>query len=133
MKHFLGTVLAALVAALLLGCGAARPPELGKQVERWAQALKDPDAKVRKQAVLRLGNVGPGDAAVFPALLGALKDRDAGVRCEAILGLVKFGKESREALPALEQARQHDSNAQVRAYAARAVERLRAEEGPARP
>jgi HEAT repeat protein len=129
MKHFLGTVL----AALLLGCGTARPPELGKQVERWAQALKDPDAKVRKHAVFRLGNVGPGDAAVFPALLGALKDRDAGVRCEAILGLAKFGKEGREAVPALEQARQRDPSTQVRAYAARAAERLRAEEGPARP
>jgi HEAT repeat protein len=131
MKNLLGLALAALAAAAVLGCGEARWPDLGKQVERWIQGLHDPDARVRKRAVFKLGNVGPRDAAVFPAVVGALKDRDAGVRCEAILAVVKFGKEGREALPALDRARRHDPSAEVRSYAARAVEKLRAEEGPA--
>jgi HEAT repeat protein len=132
MKSFLWMGLAALPAVLLLGCGPARPPDLGKPVGRRVQALNDPDAKVRKDAVLKLGNVGPGDAAVLGALLGALKDRDAGVRREAILALMKCGPAAREAIPALTEVQRHDRDAQVRAYAAKALDRLRAPADPAR-
>jgi HEAT repeat protein len=132
MKSFLRMGLAALPAVFLLGCGKAQPPDLGKQVERWVQALNDPDAKVRKNAILKLGNVGPGDAAVFPALVGALKDRDAGVRREAILALMKCGPGAKEAIPALAEVQQHDRDAQVRTYAAKALDRLRAPADPAR-
>jgi HEAT repeat protein len=118
------------LAGLACGCGGDRPIVAGgKPAAHWVRALKDPNAKVRKTAARKLGNIGPGDAAALPALLGALQDADAAVRCEAILALVKFGKEGREALPALDQARQRDPSAQVRAYAARAMEKLRAEAG----
>jgi HEAT repeat protein len=131
MKIFLRIALVALPAVSLLGCGKAQPPDLGKQVGRWVQALHDPDARVRKNAILKLGNIGPGDAAVFPALLRALKDRDAGVRREAILALLKCGPEAREAVPALTEVRRHDRDAQLRDFAARALEKLRT--GPASP
>jgi HEAT repeat protein len=124
MKSFLLTGLAALPAVLLLGCGGARPPDLGEPVRRWAQALDDPDARVRKSAVLKLGNVGPGDPAVLPALLKALRDRDAGVRRGAVLALVKCGPAAGEAVPALTEVRQRDADPRVRATAARALEKL---------
>jgi HEAT repeat protein len=94
---------------------------------KWAEALRAPDVALRKKAAFTLGNIGPTDPAVLPALMGALKDADAGVRREVILALVKCGPAAREAVPALEQMRQNDRDAQVRDYAGRALEKLGAE------
>jgi HEAT repeat protein len=126
-------VLTACLLAALAGCGRT-PPTLagGKPVSYWLEAVRGPDARLRKTAVFKLGNVGPGEAAVVPALLGALKDRDAAVRREAILALMKCGPDARDAVPALTDLRQHDRDAQVRAYAARALEKLGRESEPAR-
>jgi HEAT repeat protein len=117
MRHIL------LVALLisLAGCGTAQPTMAGG---KWALALRDPDAKVRKKATFTLGNIGPSDPAVLPALLAALKDADAGVRCEAILALVKYGPAAREAVPLLTELQQ-DEEGQVRAYSALALQKLR--------
>src|SRR5207302_5092236 len=85
MKRYLGMVLV-LLAVGPAGCGKARPVLAGgKPVRHWVTALGDPDPKVRRQAALKLGNVGPGDPAVLPALTAALRDGDAGVRRQAIL------------------------------------------------
>ncbi|HEV3256000.1 MAG TPA: HEAT repeat domain-containing protein, partial [Gemmataceae bacterium] len=93
-------VTVAVLAALLSGCGKPQPTTAGgKPVSYWVEALHDRDARLRKQAAFKLGNVGPADAAALPALIGALKDRDARVRCEAILALVKFGPDAKEAIP----------------------------------
>jgi hypothetical protein len=46
------------------------------------------------------------------------------VRCEVILALVKFGAGAGEAVPTLTDLRLHDRDAQVRAYAARALDKL---------
>lgn len=127
MKSFLLMGLAALPAVLLPGCGKGQPPDLGRQVERWVQALDDRDAKVRKNAVLKLGNVGPSEPAVLPALRKALRDGDAGVRADAILALMKCGPAAREAVPTLDELRRHDRDPQVRAYAGRALEKLQAD------
>jgi HEAT repeat protein len=123
-----GLLLAAVPAVLLTGCGQA-PPTLagGKPVSHWVGALASPDAPLRKTAVFKLGNVGPADPAVLPALLGALKDRDAAVRREAVLALMKYGPGAREAVPALSELRQQDGDARVRACAARALEKLQGE------
>jgi HEAT repeat protein len=99
----------------------------GKSVSYWVEALRDPDPKTRKKAAFKLGNVGEADAAALPALVGALKDKDPGVRREVILALLKFGPAASEAIPTLLDLQQHDRNAQVRDYAAKAVKRLRAE------
>jgi len=96
----------------------------GKPVSYWLQALKDPNAKVRKQAAFKLGNVGPADSAVLPALLEALRDADASVRSEAILALIKFGPQAKEAIPLLTDLQQRDRDTRVRTYAAKALEKL---------
>jgi HEAT repeat protein len=119
------TVLAVLFVA---GCHRDRPMLAGgKPVSHWTEALRDRDPKVRKEAAFKLGNVGSADPAALPALTAALKDPDAGVRREVILALVKCGPAAREAVPALTEMKQHDRDAQVRAYAAKAVEKLRGE------
>jgi HEAT repeat protein len=117
----------ALLVILLIalcGCGRSQPTMAGG---KWAEALRDPDARVRRNAAFTLGNIGPSDAAVFPALIGALKDADAGVRCEAVLALLKFGPEARQAAPALAELSQRDRSPRVRDYAARALRKLEAE------
>jgi HEAT repeats len=106
----------------LSGCGKT-PPTMGGG--KWAEALRDPDAKVRKKAAFTLGNIGPSDPAVLPALTAALKDADAGVRCEAVLALLKYGPGARGAVPELTEVHQKDRDAKVREYAAKAVEKLR--------
>jgi HEAT repeat protein len=92
---------------------------------KWAEALRDPDPKVRKKAAFTLGNIGPSDPAVLPALLEALRDKDAQVRCEAILALVKYGTQAQEAVPPLTELRDRDPDGRVRSYAAKALERLK--------
>ena len=86
-----------VVFVALVGC--ERPAKLihGKSVEHWAAALQDPDPQLRRRAVVALGNGGPHDGAVIPALIEALKDRDANVRHEAVLALFKFGPAADEA------------------------------------
>jgi HEAT repeat protein len=123
------TVVILTLAGLVCGCGDGQPPRAGgKPAAHWAEVLKGPDVRARKTAARKLGNIGPADATALPALLGALKDRNPGVRCEVILALVKFGTAAREALPALAEARARDPSAEVRACAARALDRLRAGE-----
>src|SRR5437868_15259309 len=89
--------------AAFAGCGPTPPKTAHYQpVSHWVTALKDPDAKVRKQAVRILGNVGPNDPAAIPALTQALADADAAVRIEAIVALMKIGPPAKEAIRALE-------------------------------
>jgi HEAT repeat protein len=118
MRHILLVIL--LIS--LCGCGKTQPTMAGG---KWADAMHDRDVKVRKKAAFTLGNIGPSDPAVLPALLGALKDADAGVRCEAILALLKYGPGAEEAIPTLTRLRQHDPNARVRSFAGRALQRIR--------
>ncbi len=110
---------------LASGCGHTQPALAGgKPVRYWVKALKDPDPKVRKTAVSKLGNVGSTDPTAFPAVCEALKDGDAKVRREAVLALVKFGAAAMEALPTLTQL-QHDPDEQVSDYAGKALQKLR--------
>jgi HEAT repeat protein len=118
----------ALAVLLLAGCSGGQAPQAGgKPVRYWIEALKDNDPKLRKTAVFKLGNVGPTDAAVLPALLEALRDHDARVRCETILAILKFGPEAKEAIPALDQTQRQDRDAKVRTFAAKALTKLRQE------
>ncbi len=126
----LTVLLSSLSLALLLG-GCAKPVVTpttgGKAPSYWVEALASPDAKVRKEAVFKLGNAGPLDDTIYPALLGALKDKDPKVRCEAILALLKFGPQAREAIPQLTELQQRDKDAQVRSYATKALSKLQSE------
>jgi HEAT repeat protein len=115
----------AVLCGLLVGCGQTRPTlSGGKPVEHWVQALNDPDARVRKDAASKLGNAGPVNSDVLPALVAALKDPDAKVRCEVIFALVKFGPDAKEAVPILTELRKSDSDARVRTYAGEALEKI---------
>jgi HEAT repeat protein len=114
-------VLVILVISLC-GCSRAQPTMAGG---KWTEALRDSDAKVRRKAAFTLGNIGPSDPAVLPALIGALKDADPEVRCEAILSLLKYGPGAKEALPELTEVQEMDRNVKVRGYAARALEMLK--------
>jgi HEAT repeat protein len=115
-------ILLVIVLLPLSGCGRAQPAMAGG---KWAEALRDPDAQVRRKAAFTLGNIGPSDPAVLPALVGALEDADAGVRREAILALLKYGPAAKGALPELAEVREQDRDAKVRAYAAQALEKLK--------
>lgn len=120
--------LAALPLVLLIGCGKAEPTLAGgKPVSHWVDELRtSPDAKVRKEAAFKLGNVGPTDPTALPALLEGLKDRDAVVRRESIQAIVKFGPAALDAVPALTELHQHDRDAKVREFASKALEKIQA-------
>ena len=117
---------AACLVAWACGCGGKAAPTMagGKPVSHWVEELRSPDPKHRKEAVEKLGNVGPADPVAFPAVCGALKDTDPRVRCEAILAVLKFDTAAKESVPLLDDLRKNDRDARVREYAARAVERL---------
>jgi HEAT repeat protein len=104
------------------GCAKAQPTMAGS---KWAAALRDPDANVRKKAAFTLGNIGPSDPVVLPALIGALKDADTGVRCEVILSMLKYGSAAREAIPELTEVQNKDRDFKVREYATKALEKLK--------
>jgi HEAT repeat protein len=92
--------------------------------DKWARALHDRDARVRKKAAFTLGNIGPTHPAVLPALIGALKDDDPEVRTTAILALVKFGRDATEAVPTLTEVQRGDTDDRVRAYAGKALAKI---------
>src|SRR2546425_1041708 len=83
------------------GCGKAEPTVGGQSVSHWIEALKSPDARLRKKAATKLGNAATIDAAAVPALVGAVKDRDAGVRAEAIVSLLRVGDDTPQTVAAL--------------------------------
>jgi HEAT repeat protein len=112
------------LALLAAGCGQTGPTLAGgKPVGHWVEALRSSDAKMRKTAVLKLGNLGSADPAALPAVTGALKDPDAAVRREAALALLRNAPAAAEAVPALTAAKT-DRDPQVREYAAKALERI---------
>ena len=116
-------MLIGLILIPLCGCSKAPPTMAGS---KWAAVLRDPDPKLRKKAVFTLGNIGPSDPVVLPALLEALKDANADVRCEAILALVKYGPGAKDAIPVLTEVQAKERDATARAYAAEALEKLKA-------
>jgi HEAT repeat protein len=118
-----------MILALAGGCGKQAPVlSGGKPADYWVEALRHPDAQVRKKAATKLGNAGPITPRVLPALVEALSDADARVRCEAILALVKFGPAAWEASPTLAGLSQQDRDVRVRYYANEALAKLHREE-----
>jgi hypothetical protein len=115
-------IVAATLVIGLAGCGKTPTVDTGKRVHYWVQVLQEPDAGRRKEAVFKLGNLGPTDpGTVLPALTAALKDADAQVRCEAILALVKCRPAADQAGPALADIQATDEDPQVREYAGKGL------------
>jgi HEAT repeat protein len=111
----------------LIGCDAQPKATLvgGKPVSHWLTSLHDKDARTRKAAATHLGNVCATEPAAMTALIEALKDPTPEVRCEVLLALMHNGSAAKEAIPKITELQQKDPNDQVRAYAAKALEKIR--------
>jgi HEAT repeat protein len=116
----------AIVVALLMACGCnrgERGPMLagGREVKSWLADLHDPKPHVRRQAVLKLGNVGDSDPAAAEGLAEAIRDSDAIVRRNAVSAVAKLSKPSDEILAWLMIMGDRDPDLRVRDYAKRAI------------
>lgn len=113
--------------AVTSGCGRAeRGPLLagGREVKSWVIDLNDPKPRVRRQAVLKLGNVGDDDRAVAKGLASALHDSDALVRRDAVHAVVKLRQPSEEIVAGLQEMSRTDPDATARDFARRALGKL---------
>ena len=120
-------IIVILAVSAISGCGHGAVPSLsgGKPPNYRIKKVTSPDKKLRKEAVEKLGNLGAVDPEVLPVLTGALHDADAQIRGDAVLALAKLGRAAKPAIPGLEALSRSDPDAQVRDYAARALEKLR--------
>jgi HEAT repeat protein len=79
----------------------------GREVKSWIADLHHAKPQVRRQAVLKLGNVGDHDPAAAEGLAEALLDSDALVRRDAIRAVSKLKQRSaliKERLQAMSQS-----------------------------
>ena len=114
---------------LLTAAGCSSHEELpmlagGREVESWLAALHDRDPKVRRKAVLKLGNVGDADPDVEEGLAGALCDSDVQVRRDAVFAVVKLQHPGEEIISQLEAMRREDNEPGIRDVATRALAKL---------
>jgi HEAT repeat protein len=119
----------AIALAVVWGCAKEeRGPLLigGRELKSWLDDLHDPKPSVRRQAVLKLGNVGQADPAVAEGLAAALGDQDATVRREAIFAVVKLKQPAAAIIERLEVMGRNDRDLKVREAASRAASRLSA-------
>ena len=115
------------MAATVSGCGRdERGPLLagGREVSSWVADLSDPNPQVRRQAVLKLGNVGDADPAAADGLAMALRDSDALVRRDAVHAVVKLKQPTEATLARLQEMNRTDPDATVRDFARRALAKL---------
>lgn len=85
------------------------------------QCLGDRAVPIRSQAADVLVTLGVDQAKVIPVLVQCLDDKDTDVRWRAAKDLEAIGPAVEEAIPALLNVLENDSNASVRAQAARAL------------
>jgi HEAT repeat protein len=123
-------VAAAVALAIVSGCAKEeRGPLLlgGREVQSWLKDLNDPQPQVRRQAVLKLGNLGKEDnPTIAEGLAGALGDKDAIVRREAILSVVKLKHPAPAMIERLDAMGRNDRDLKVRDAAKQAASHLAA-------
>lgn len=121
--------LAFLVLAMAsLGCGNQEIAPIkagGRDVAAWVADLHHRDPRVRRQAVLKLGNIGDADPAVSPAIGDALSDRDPLVRRDAIFATVKLKTPPPAVLDQLFRMGESDRDPKLRDIASRALAKLK--------
>ena len=120
-------VMLALSMSLILGCTQEeRGPLLvgGRELKSWLEDLHSPKPVVRRQAVMKLGNVGEADPAVADGLAKALGDQDAAVRREAVLAVVKLKQPGSAIIEQLAAMSRSDRDSKVRDAASRAASKL---------
>lgn len=118
------TLVMTLVSFALPGCvREERGPLLagGRELKSWLADLHDARPHVRRQAVLKLGNVGDADPAAAAGLAGALRDSDALVRRDAIQAVAKLSRPGQIILDQLKAMRDNDRDPQVRDRARKAI------------
>jgi HEAT repeat protein len=116
-----------VMAAAASGCRRSEQGPLlsgGREVHSWVAELRDPKPKVRRQAVLKLGNVGGDDPEVAEGLALALHDSDVLVRRDAVHAVVKLKQPSEAMLARLRAMNATDPDATVRDFAQRALAKL---------
>jgi len=86
--------------------------------------LRDPRPQVRRQAVLKLGNVGDADPAAAAGLAEALRDADVLVRRDAVLAVVKLKSPGDAIIAGLGTMCRSDRDPGVRDVAKRALAKL---------
>ncbi len=118
-----------LNAARTLGkIGEPSTPAVPALVGRMAS---DQDADVREHAAEALGDIGPAAAAAIPDLVKALADKAPNVRRDAVGALGHMGPAAKAALPQV-QTLKTDPDAEVRAAAERAEQRITRQGNPGR-
>ncbi len=121
--------LAMILAGAAGGCGCGvepRGPFLagGREVQAWVADLKSPKPQVRRQAVMKLGNVGDEDPAAAEALETALHDADALVRHDAVIAVVKLKEPGEGVVESLRAMAKSDQDPRARDAAAKALVKL---------
>jgi HEAT repeat protein len=101
----------------------------GREVKSWVADLHDPKPQVRRQAVLKLGNVGDADPTVAEGLAEALRDTDAVVRRDAVRAVAKLKKPNEAIMAQLKVMSESDRDALARNYAQRAIHHFHSESG----
>jgi HEAT repeat protein len=119
----------ALVATItnLSGCGREEGGPIlsgGREVKSWITDLRNPKPRVRRQAVLKLGNAGDSDPATAEGLAEALQDSDALVRRDAIRAVAKLKQPGASIKERLETMSQIDEDSVARDLASKALARL---------
>jgi HEAT repeat protein len=101
----------------------------GRDVKSWVADLKDPKPTVRRQAVLKLGNVGDADPSVAENLAEALRDSDTVVRRDAVRAVAKLRKPNEAIMAQLKVMSESDRDSLARDYAKRTIDRFFPESG----
>jgi len=97
-------------------------------VKSWLADLRDAKPRVRRQAVLKLGNVGDADPAAAEGLAEALCDTDALVRRDVVLAVAKLTKPSETILARLRVMSESERDTLVRDHAKKALAHFGASE-----
>ncbi len=129
-RPWIRVALLVLTHSLLEGCANHEPIAIkagGRDVAAWIADLDHRDPRVRRQAVLKLGNILDADPAVAPALAGALRDRDPIVRRDAIFAVVKLKSPTPAILDQVSRIAESDHDPKLRDIATRALEKLKNE------
>ena len=80
--------------------------------------------QVRRQAVLKLGNVGDADPAAADGLASALGDSDVQIRRDAVHAVVKLKQPGERVLLRLHEMNRTDPDLTVRDFAGKALAKL---------
>jgi HEAT repeat protein len=126
-RQVLSVLKLAIVLTTMTGCGGPGPGPIlagGREVKSWVADLHSPKPQVRRQAVLKLGNVGDADPAVSEALSEALHDSDPLVRRDAILAVVKLKQPGDAIKDQLDTMSKKDKDSRARELARKALERI---------